>query len=263
MLTTRVIPSLLLQGSGLVKTTCFKKPVYVGDPVNAIRIFNTKEVDELVILDISASKEGRGPAFETIRDITDECFMPLSYGGGIRSIDDIRAILKAGIEKVVINHAALLDPSLVRKAADEFGSQAIIVSIDVKKVMWGGGKVYSASNAKIREKDPVLWARELEKFGAGEIYLTSVDREGTMSGYDLELISAVSKAVSIPVIASGGAGGIDDLAKAKSEGGASAVAASAMFVFQGPHRAVLLTYPDRKSLETAFAKIVIARAAPT
>lgn len=252
MLDTRVIPTLLLKGSGLVKTTKFAKPVYIGDPINAIKIFNSKEVDELVILDITASAEGRPPAFDTIREITDECFMPLSYGGGIRTVEDIRAILKAGIEKVVLNTAALSDPGLVTKAADEFGRQAIICSIDVKKSLFGGYSVFSASGARITEKDPVAYARRLEELGAGEIYLTSVDREGTMSGYDIGLVKSVCGAVSVPVIASGGAGSMDDFVAAR-DAGASAVSAGAMFVFQGPHRAVLITYPARDELETRLA----------
>jgi len=215
-----------------------------------IKIFNAKEVDELVILDVGASKEGRGPAFDTIRDITNECFMPLSYGGGIRTLEDIRDILKAGVEKIIINHAALTNPDLIKQAAVEFGSQAVLVSIDVKKSLWSSPQVHSSSGAKIPEKDPVRWARMVEELGAGEIYLTSVDCEGTMKGYDLKLIEAVSKAVGIPVIASGGAASVEDFQKAKRQGGASAVAAGAMFVFQGPHRAVLITYPSRETLES-------------
>ncbi len=248
MLITRVIPTLLLKDGGLVKTTKFAKPVYIGDPINAIKIFNTKEVDELVILDISASREGRPPAFDTISNITAECFMPLAYGGGIRSVEDIRSILKQGVEKVVLNHAALVTPKLVRDAADEFGSQAIIVSIDVKKTLFGGYQVFSASGARIREKDPVKWARQLEELGAGEIYLTSVDHEGAMKGYNLDLIETVCAAVSVPVIASGGAGSITDFIEAKKRG-ASALAAGAMFVFQGPHKAVLITYPSRSEID--------------
>lgn len=248
MLITRVIPTLLLKDGGLVKTTKFAKPVYIGDPINAIKIFNTKEVDELVILNISASREGRPPAFDTISNITAECFMPLAYGGGIRSVEDIRAILKQGVEKVVLNHAALVTPQLVRDAADEFGSQAIIVSIDVKKTLFGGYQVFSASGARIREKDPVKWARQLEELGAGEIYLTSVDHEGAMKGYNLDLTETVCAAVSVPVIASGGAGTITDFIDAKKRG-ASAVAAGAMFVFQGPHKAVLITYPSRSEID--------------
>lgn len=248
MLSTRVIPTLLLKDGGLVKTTKFVKPVYIGDPINAIKIFNTKEVDELIILDISASREGRPPAFETIRDITAECFMPLAYGGGIRSLQDIRSILNQGVEKVVLNHATLSTPEVVREAADEFGSQAIIVSIDVKKSLFGGYQVFSASGGRIREKDPVRWAQQLQELGAGEIYLTSVDHEGAMNGYNLDLIETVCAAVSIPVIASGGAGNITDFINAKKRG-ASAVAAGAMFVFQGPHKAVLITYPSRSEID--------------
>lgn len=252
MLTTRVIPTLLLKGTGLVKTTKFDKPVYIGDPINAIKIFNTKEVDELVLLDISASREGREPAFETIRTITDECFMPLSYGGGVRTVEHIRTILKLGIEKVVLNSAALTNPTLVREAASEFGSQAIIVSIDVKKPLLGGHTVFSATGARIPEKDPVKWAKHLEAQGAGEIYLTAVDRDGTMKGYDIDLIRSVAAAVNIPVIASGGAGKVDDFVQARACG-ASAVSAGAMFVFQGPHRAVLITYPPRNVLESLLS----------
>lgn len=253
MLDTRVIPTLLLRKSGLVKTTRFSKPVYIGDPINAIKIFNSKEVDELILLDIDASREGHPPAFETIRTITDECFMPLSYGGGIRSMDHIRAILKAGVEKVVLNHAALADPQLVQAAAREFGSQAIICAVDVRKRLLGGYQVSSASGAKITEKDPVAYARRLEELGAGEIYLTAVDRDGTMTGYDLALIRAVSQAVTVPVIASGGAARVEDFVSAR-DAGASAASAGAMFVFQGPHRAVLITYPSRDELETKLAR---------
>lgn len=251
MLTTRVIPTLLLKQGGLVKTTKFAKPVYIGDPINAIKIFNTKEVDELIILDISASRDGRPPAFETIANITAECFMPLAYGGGIRTVEDIRSILKAGVEKVVLNHAALATPDLVRAAADEFGSQAIIVSIDVKKTLFGGFQVHSTSGARVSEKDPVKWARQVEALGAGEIYLTSVDHEGMMNGYKLDLVETVCAAVSVPVIASGGAGSVEDFRAAKHKG-ASAVAAGAMFVFQGRHKAVLITYPPRDQLEAAL-----------
>ncbi|PCI02496.1 MAG: imidazole glycerol phosphate synthase subunit HisF [Hyphomicrobiales bacterium] len=248
MLSTRVIPTLLLKGAGLVKTTKFRKPVYIGDPINAIKIFNTKEVDELIILDIAASSEGHPPAFDTINDIASECFMPLAYGGGIRSVEDIRSILKAGVEKVVLNHAALVTPNLVRQAADEFGSQAIIVSIDVKKTLFGKSQVFSASGAQVKEKDPVKWALQLQALGAGEIYLTSVGHEGTMTGYNLNLIEGICSAVSVPVIAAGGAGNIEHFVAAKKRG-ASALAAGAMFVFQGPHRAVLITYPSREEID--------------
>lgn len=248
---TRIIPTLLLRGAGLVKTTGFRKPIYVGDPINAIRIFNEKEVDELVLLDITASRTGNGPAFTIIENIASECFMPVAYGGGISSLEDIRKILGAGIEKVVINSAALSNPDLVRHAAREFGSQAIAVAIDVKRTLFGRYEVYGEGGSKATGFDPVAYARKLQDLGAGEILLVSIDRDGTRAGYDIDLISRVSPAVSIPVIASGGAGKVADFVEA-NRAGAAAVAAGAMFVFHGPHRAVLITYPSKAELSAAL-----------
>lgn len=252
MLKTRVIPCLLLKGSGLVKTQRFKEPKYVGDPINAIRIFNDKEVDELLLLDITASREGKGPAFDTIRDIASECFMPVAYGGGIRSMDDIRRILKAGIEKVVLNTAAIDNPQLVRQAADEFGSQAVVVSIDARRKLLGRYEVVARGATQGTGLHPVEQAQKMEQCGAGEIFLTAVDRDGTMEGYDLELLQRVASKVHVPVIAAGGAGKVQDFGDAVRHG-ASAVSAGAMFVFHGPHRAVLITYPGRAELEKALA----------
>jgi cyclase len=248
---TRVIPTLLLRGAGLVKTTAFRNPVYVGDPINAIRIFNEKEVDELVLLDITASRTGKGPAFATIENIASECFMPVAYGGGISSVEHIRKVLGSGIEKVVINSAALRHPDLVRDAAREFGSQAIAVSIDVKRRLFGRYEVYGEGGSKATGHDPVAYARKMQDLGAGEILLASIDRDGTMTGYDLELVSRVAAAVGIPVIASGGAGKVADFVDARRTG-AAAVAAGAMFVFHGPHRAVLITYPSQAELSAAL-----------
>lgn len=248
---TRVIPTLLLRGAGLVKTTGFRKPVYVGDPINAIRIFNEKQVDELVLLDITASRTGKGPAFTTIENIASECFMPVAYGGGITSVDGIRRILGAGIEKVVLNSAALHQPDLVSEAAREFGSQAIAVSIDVKRKLFGRYEVYADGGSKATGHDPVVYAKRMQELGAGEILLSSIDRDGTMSGYDLDLISRVAAAVGVPVVASGGAGKVADFAEAR-QAGAAAVAAGAMFVFHGPHRAVLITYPSQAELSAAL-----------
>ncbi|WP_369722514.1 AglZ/HisF2 family acetamidino modification protein [Bradyrhizobium sp. LLZ17] len=253
MLKTRVIPALLLRGAGLVKTTAFKSPVYVGDPINAIRIFNEKEVDELVLLDIAASRTGRGPAFSTIESIASECFMPVAYGGGISSVEQVRRILGLGVEKVVINAAALADPQIVRATADEFGSQAIVVSIDVKRKLLGRYEVYGDSGTRSTGHEPAAYARMMADLGAGEILLTAIDRDGTMKGYDIELVSKVASAVSIPVIASGGAGTIADFGVASKHGGAAAVAAGAMFVFHGPHRAVLITYPSHAELSAVLS----------
>jgi cyclase len=253
MLKTRVIPTLLLRGAGLVKTTAFRNPVYVGDPINAIRIFNEKEVDELVLLDITASRTGKGPAFATIESIASECFMPVAYGGGIITVEQVRKILGAGVEKVVVNAAALADRQFVRAAAREFGSQAIVVSMDVKRKLLGRYEVYGDGGTRPTGHEPAAYARLMEDLGAGEILLTAIDRDGTMKGYDIELVSKVASAVGIPVIASGGAGKIADFGIASKQGGAAAVAAGAMFVFHGPHRAVLITYPSHAELAAALS----------
>ena len=253
MLKTRVIPCLLLRGAGLVKTTAFKNPKYVGDPINAIRIFNEKEVDELVLLDITASAEGRGPAYGVIEEVASECFMPLAYGGGIRSVEEARRILKLGVEKVIFNTAAWRTPEVIRGASREFGAQAVVASIDVRRRLFGRHEVYVDNGARACGVDPVDYARRMEEFGCGEIFLTSIDRDGTQKGYDIELLAKVSAAVSVPVIAAGGAASVADFRAAVAQGGAAAVAAGAMFVFHGPHRAVLITYPSRTELSEALA----------
>ncbi|MEO5844598.1 MAG: AglZ/HisF2 family acetamidino modification protein [Caldimonas sp.] len=252
MLRTRVIPCLLLRGAGLVKTTRFKDAKYVGDPINAIKIFNDKEVDELVLLDITASREQRGPAFSVIAEVASECFMPLAYGGGLRSVEEARRVLKLGVEKVVFNTTAWRAPQVVRDAAREFGSQAVVASIDVRRKMFGRHEVFVEGGTRGTGVDPVEYAQRMEAAGCGEIYLTSIDRDGTMKGYELDLIASVTARVGVPVIAAGGAGGVDDFGAAVRQGGAAAVAAGAMFVFHGPHRAVLITYPSRAELEAAL-----------
>ena len=252
MLTTRVIPILLLRGRGLVKTVRFRDAMYVGDPVNAVRIFNEKEVDELALLDIDASVEGREPPFETIAEVAGECFMPLSYGGGIRSLPAIERILSLGVEKVIINSATISTPDLVKNASEAFGSQSIAVSIDAKRTLAGRYEVFTQGGRINTRLSPVECARRVEDDGAGEILVTSIDRDGTREGYDLELTRSVSAAVGIPVVAAGGAGRVEDLAKVVMEGGASAAAAGSLFVLQGKHRAVLISYPDRAVLEQQF-----------
>lgn len=248
MYQSRVIPVLLcnLQGS-LVKTQKFKKPIYVGDPVNAVKIFNDKEVDELIFLDITATSQGRKPNLKYIQEIATEAFMPLCYGGGLTNIDDIRAVVKAGIEKVAINSALEKDPDLISRSADILGSSSTVASIDVKKDIWGKYRV-AVRNASKNLSVPIIeFAQMLEEKGAGEIILNSVDRDGTMEGFDLKLIEDVSQKVSIPLIACGGAGNIAHLKQA-IQAGASAVAAGSMFVFQGKHKAVLISYPTQKEL---------------
>lgn len=252
MLRTRVIPCLLLRGEGLVKTTRFSEPRYVGDPINAIRIFNDKEVDELILLDITASREGRGPAFGAIRDFASECFMPVGYGGGIRSLTDAREVLALGVEKIIVNTMALRRPALVAEISSEFGAQAVVVSIDVRKKLLGGYEVMAAGGTAKTGLTPVEHAKQMVALGAGEIFLNSIDRDGTGSGYDTALVRSVAQAVSVPVIACGGAGSLVDFGIAVNEGQASAVAAGSMFVFHGKHRAVLISYPTRAELERAL-----------
>lgn len=251
MIRPRVIPALLLKGQGLVKTVKFKDPKYLGDPINIVRIFNDKEVDELIFLDITATNEGRRPPFERLAKITSECFMPLGYGGGIRSLEDVKTLLGLGVEKVILNTAAVEIPSLVTEAAEYAGSQAVVISMDVKRGLLGKYEVFTRSGTKATGLDPVRHAQEMERRGAGELFVNSIDRDGTMQGYDLELVRRVAQAVSIPVIACGGAGNLQHLAEA-IRAGASAAAAGSMFVFQGPLRGVLISYPSQEELRQAL-----------
>ncbi len=249
MLRTRVIPCLLLKNLGLVKTIKFKDPKYIGDPINAVKIFNEKEVDELIFLDIIATVENKTPQMELISRIAGECFMPLTYGGGIRRLEDIKELFGLGIEKVAINSNAVENPNLIRNAVDYFGGQSIVVSIDVKKNSFGTYEVFTHGGTKGTNLDPVNFAIQMEEMGAGEILLNSVDNDGTMEGYDIALIKNVSESVGVPVIACGGAGKIDDFANAVNQGKASAVAAGSLFVFHGIHRAVLINFPTQEELK--------------
>ncbi|PIN69085.1 imidazole glycerol phosphate synthase subunit HisF [Candidatus Woesearchaeota archaeon CG11_big_fil_rev_8_21_14_0_20_43_8] len=250
MLKTRVIPCLLLKGKGLVKSIRFKDHRYIGDPMNAVKIFSEKEVHELVFLDITASKEGKRISTSTVADIADECYMPFAVGGGIKTIEDIHELLNNGAEKVSINTAAIENPGLIKEASRIFGNQSILVSIDAKKKMFGGYDVLL--KGKKTGIDPIKHAIDMEKMGAGEIMITSVDNDGKMEGYDLELVKMVSDAVSVPVIACGGAGSVKDLGDAVKTGNASAVAAGSLFVYHGPRRAVLINFPDKEELEGVF-----------
>lgn len=254
MFRPRVIPCLLLRNQGLVKTTKFKDPKYLGDPINIVKIFNDKEVDELIFLDITATIENKRPPFELVEKVAGEAFMPLGYGGGIRTLEDVKTIFSLGIEKVVINSHAAEDSNFVRQVADFVGSQSVVVSIDVKMEGRGRWQVRTRSGTKATGLDLIQFAVDLEKQGAGELIVNSIDRDGTMQGYDLDLISQASSAVGIPVVACGGAGKIQDLADAVKQGSASAAAAGSMFVFHGPHRAVLISYPTSQQLKTAFGE---------
>ncbi len=253
MVKVRVIPCLLLKDTGMVKTTRFEDPVYLGDAINIVKLFNDMEVDELGVLDISAGPDGRGPDLNLLSSIASNAFMPLSYGGGVARLDDAREVLQLGFEKVIIGTAAVENPDLVNHAAEEFGAQSVVVSIDVRKRLFGRYEVCVAGGRRKTGREPVAHAVEMARRGAGEILLTSVDRDGTMSGYDLELIRQVSDAVDIPVIASGGAGNVEHFAQAVRQGGASAVAAASCFVFHGRRRAVLVNYPQRDELRKVFS----------
>ena len=244
----RVIPVLLLQNFGLYKSIKFKDHKYIGDPINAIRIFNEKEVDELVFLDIQASIKKQPPNYQMLADIASECFMPLCYGGGIKTIKDIEKILYTGVEKVSINSSAFENPGLISEAAKEFGSSTIVVSIDVKRTLLSGYKVFTKSGKFNTKKDPVVYAKEMEDLGAGELLINAIDTDGTMAGYDINLVSKITESVGVPVIACGGAGSINDMYDVVHQANASAVAAGSFFVFQGKHRAVLITYPSKKDL---------------
>ncbi len=248
MLRTRVIPCLLLRNQGLVKTVRFSNPTYVGDPINAVRIFNDKEVDELIFLDITATMQKKPPQFDLIHDIATECFMPFGVGGGIHDIETARSLLKLGSEKIILNTSAT-NLDFISEAANEFGSQSVVVSIDVKQSRFGKYQVYTTSGTVNTKLDPVQFAKSVESAGAGEIFLNSIDLDGTMQGYDLKLLESVTSSVGIPVVACGGAGNLMHFQEAILKGGASAVAAGSMFVFHGPHRAVLINYPTQDELK--------------
>jgi cyclase len=249
MLRTRVIPCLLSRNESLVKTIQFGQFGYIGDPANTCRIFNELEVDELAFLDITASREKRDPNYKLLSEIANECFMPVSYGGGIYSVEIAEKIFKVGIEKVILNTHALHSPELITKIAKAFGSQSVIVSIDVKTNILGKKQCRGVSGTFNSNKNPVEWAKEVQDKGAGEILLTSIDREGTWNGFDIELIKKVTNAVSIPVIAHGGAGSIADIGNAVHQGGASAVALGSMVVYQKKGMGVLVNLPDESQLK--------------
>ncbi len=254
MLFPRVIPVLLLRHDGLVKTIKFDKEKYVGDPINALRIFNEKEVDELIFLDIMATIEGREPCMDIIRDIASECFMPVCYGGGIKTLSHIERVFSAGIEKVAINASSLEHPAFIESVAQVFGSQSIVVSLDVRKGITGKYTLYTHRGRKRWPADPTAHAIAMQNAGAGELLINSIDRDGNGKGYDLDLVRRIASSVTIPVIACGGAGTLQHLAEGM-HAGASAVAAGSFFVFHGKHRAVLITYPTSKEVETLFGSI--------
>ena len=252
MLRTRIIPVLLLKDESLVKTVQYGKHGYIGDAINTCRIFNELEVDELCFLDITASKEKRGPNYKILQEISNECFMPLSYGGGISDYSQAEKVFKTGFEKIVINTASFNSPALIREIARVYGSQAVVISVDVRKNFWGKYEVYGLSGTVNHKKNPVEWVKEMEELGAGEILLTSIDREGTWKGFDTELVRKITDNTTLPVIAHGGAGNIQHIEEVVIKGRASAVALGSMVVYQKQGLGVLVNFPDKELLEKAL-----------
>ncbi|MRD72305.1 imidazole glycerol phosphate synthase subunit HisF [Rhodocyclus tenuis] len=253
MLRTRVIPILLLSDESLIKTVRFGRFSYVGDPCNTARIFNELEVDELIFLDISAARKGSRPNMALLKDIADECFMPLAYGGGVRSLSEAEQIYSIGFEKVVLNSAAVRNPGLIEEIAKRFGSQAVVISIDYKKNIFGGCSVWIDGGRQSTKLDPVIWAQKAVAHGAGEILLTSIDREGTWTGFDLEMIRTVADAVTVPVVAHGGCGRLEDIASVVNSFGASAVGIGSLVVYQKKGAGVLVNFPSPSRLRNLLA----------
>lgn len=249
----RLIPVLLLKGKGLVKTSKFKNPVYIGDPINAVRIFNEKEVDELVLCDIDASILQREPNYPWIKDIVSESFMPVGYGGGIRNMEQIRKIFDLGVEKVILNSAAF-DFKLISQAAAIYGNQSIVGCIDAKKSFFGTYIVYSKSGSIKHNTTPDEFAKQLVSAGVGEIIIQSIDNEGSMNGFDLDLTQSITSVVNVPVVASGGAGNMQHISDVLDKGKASSVAAGSFFVFKGKHKAVLINYPKQEEIKALNQK---------
>jgi cyclase len=249
MLRKRIIPTLLLRDEALVKTVKFNKTSYIGDPINTVRIFNELEVDELVFLDIDASKLNKKPNFRVLKEIANECFMPLAYGGGIKDFETASEIFSIGFEKVVLNVIPHSQPSILKQIASHYGNQSVVASVDVKKNFWGKHEVWINSGAINTKKNPTDWCKYLEDIGAGEILLTSIDREGTWTGLDIELTLKITDKVKIPVIAHGGAGNIEHIENVFLQGKASAVALGSMVVFQQKGMGVLVNMPNRLELD--------------
>lgn len=252
----RVIPILLLDDAGLYKTRSFKNPIYIGDPINAVKIFNEKEVDELIIIDYTARMTNRAINYQFIEDIVSEAFMPICYGGYINDISQCEKLFRLGVEKISLNYSAVNNPNLLSKISNRYGSQSVVVSIDVKKNIFGTFQVYTSRGTEKVKTDIIDFARKMEDYGAGELLVTSIDREGTSKGYDIDLIRKISESVNIPVVANGGANSLKDMLLAVKEGKASAVAAGSMFVFWGELKGILVNYPTQKDLhDQVYSKL--------
>lgn len=254
MLKTRIIPVLLMKNSGLYKGVKFKNHKYVGDPINTVKIFNDKEVDELVILDIEASKLNKPINFELLENVVSEAFMPIAYGGGIKTLEDAQKLFNLGIEKVVLNTFAIENFNLLDQLINRYGSQSVVFSLDIKKSFFGKYRVYSHSGSKKIKILPLELAKKMQDLGVGELIINSIDNDGTMKGYDIDMVKEIANKLTIPVIACGGAGNLEDFKKAK-ESGIHGCAAGSMFIYHQKHKAVLINYPEYNELEKLFKGI--------
>lgn len=252
MLRPRIIPCLLLHDKGLVKTVNFKSPKYVGDPINAVRIYNEKEVDELAFFDIDATVLDKEPDYGLIEKLANQSRMPLCYGGGVKTVEQAQKIFGLGIEKIALSSAAIVNPKLVTQIADRVGSQSVIVVLDAKKKLLGGYEIYTHNGKKAAGINPIKFAKELEQLGAGEIIINSIDQDGVMKGYDLNLIEKIAETISIPLTVLGGAGSMADIEKIVDKHGIIGVAAGSLFVFKGPYKAVLINYPTQIEKSKVF-----------
>ena len=252
MLRPRIIPSLLIHENGLVKTVNFKNPKYIGDPINAVKIFNEKAVDELAIFDIDATVLGKEPNYSLIERLASQSMMPMCYGGGVKTVEQAQRIFSLGIEKIALSSAVLQNPTLITEISDRVGAQSVIVVLDVKKKLLGGYEVYTHNGKKATGINPFKFVEEAQKFGAGEIVINSIDKDGVMKGYDLDLIAKVREKISLPMTVLGGAGSLQDIEKVIDIYGVIGVAAGSLFVFKGPYKAVLINYPTQLEKNKIF-----------
>ena len=255
MLRPRIIPSLLIHDNGLVKTVNFKNPKYVGDPINAVKIFNEKEVDELCVFDIDATANANEPNYSLIERLANQSMMPLCYGGGVKTVEQAQKIFGLGVEKIALSSSVLKNPDLITKISDRVGSQSVIVVLDVKKKFLGGYEVYINNGKKATGIDPIKFVKQAQQFGAGEIVINSIDRDGVMKGYDMDLIKKVRGKISLPMTVLGGAGSLDDIERVVNKHGVIGVAAGSLFVFKGPYKAVLINYPNSEEKNKLFKKL--------
>lgn len=260
MLYPRVIPCLLVHNKGLVKTTKFKDPKYVGDPINAVKIFNEKEVDELIVVDIDASRYGKEPDFKMIENLAAECRMPFCYGGGIKNLDQAQRIFSLGVEKIAVSSVAIENPQLIVRMSQRVGNQSVVVVLDIKKKTFSSKyEVYIHNGTKPTGIDPVSFAVKMQKSGAGEIIINSIDQDGVMKGFDMNLINKIREVIDIPITVIGGAGTLEDIGGVIQQHGIIGVAAGSMFVFKGKYRAVLINYPTADEKFSLLEKYFLSR----